>query len=562
MLMRARPAVRRTPPRIAIHLLSLAFLGSVAGAPGSAAAGPSPAEWQADLPILIDEIEAVHPDPWFRTERAAVLAAADELREQMPRLSPEQSLAGYLRIVAMLGDGHTRIAPHRNPDFGWTRAQIVYRQFPDGLRVIQVHPDQAAVLGGRVLRIGSADAEEAWARMAPLVHADNEWTVRDRTPMYLTYANLLVAVGVLDDASGCPIEVEMDDGRRVRAVIPCAASHEEAEWPNAAASAAGAALPLWLQRPERNYFLEMLPKDDAAYLLFRSVRDEEDESFADFCARAFAELKERNVETLVVDLRMNGGGNNYLNQPLIHGIIRNDLVNREGHLFVIVGRRTFSAAMCGTIDLERNTHALFVGEPTGATVNHHGDTVPITLPRTGLIVDISALYWQNSDPRDRRLWLEPDLPADLTWNDYVSGRDPALEAALAYEVVERVAIHEVFDAWLAEGATVDEAMAKYQALRESDDRNRYDFGEYQLNAVAYRLLQAGHTDDALSVFRLNVEVFPQAWNPWDSLGEALATVGRKDAAIEAYERSVELNPTSSAGQAVLRQLRRERESAP
>jgi hypothetical protein len=229
MLMRARPAVRRTPPQIAIHLLSLAFLGFVAGAPDFAAAEPSPADWQADLSILIDEIEAVHPDPWFRTERAAVRAAADELREQLPRLSPEQSLAGYLRIVAMLGDGHTRIAPHRNPDFGWTRAQIVYRQFPDGMRVIQVHPDHADVLGGRVLRIGSADAEEAWARMAPLVHADNEWTVRDRTPMYLTYANLLVGIGVLDDAGGCPIEVEMDDGRRVRAVIPCAASHEESQ---------------------------------------------------------------------------------------------------------------------------------------------------------------------------------------------------------------------------------------------------------------------------------------------------------------------------------------------
>jgi len=34
------------------------------------------------------------------------------------------------------------------------------------------------------------------------------------------------------------------------------------------------------------------------------------------------------------------------------------------------------------------------------------------------------------------------------------------------------------------------------------------------------LLFAGKTDDAIQVFRLNVEEYPKAWNPYDSLGEA------------------------------------------
>jgi hypothetical protein len=54
-----------------------------------------------------------------------------------------------------------------------------------------------------------------------------------------------------------------------------------------------------------------------------------------------------------------------LNRPLIHRLIRCDTINQWGKLFVVIGRRTFSAAMNLAVDLERHTRALFVGEPTG-----------------------------------------------------------------------------------------------------------------------------------------------------------------------------------------------------
>jgi cytochrome c-type biogenesis protein CcmH/NrfG len=79
--------------------------------------------------------------------------------------------------------------------------------------------------------------------------------------------------------------------------------------------------------------------------------------------------------------------------------------------------------------------------------------------------------------------------------------------------------------------------------------------------VGYELLGEGRTDDALAVFELNVEMHPHAYNPWDSLGEALAGAGHTAEAIEAYQRSVELNRASRSGQAALRRLRRLRREA-
>ena len=102
---------------------------------------------------------------------------------------------------------------------------------------------------------------------------------------------------------------------------------------------------------------------------------------------------------------------------LVHGLIRCDKVNRPGHLFVLAGRRTFSAAMNGAVDVERNTNALFVGEPTGSSPNFVGEEEPFTLPYSKLRVNISTLAWQSSYPQDRRTWIAPTLYTPLRFGD-------------------------------------------------------------------------------------------------------------------------------------------------
>src|SRR3954452_24964879 len=94
----------------------------------------------------------------------------------------------------------------------------------------------------------------------------------------------------------------------------------------------------------------------------------------------FQFIEDNAIERLVIYLRKNDGGNNFLNRALVHGLIRCDKVNRNGHLFVLIGRRTFSAAMCCAVDIERSSQVIFVGEPTGSSPNHVGENTPITLP--------------------------------------------------------------------------------------------------------------------------------------------------------------------------------------
>ncbi|HMG69058.1 MAG TPA: tetratricopeptide repeat protein, partial [Chitinophagaceae bacterium] len=62
-------------------------------------------------------------------------------------------------------------------------------------------------------------------------------------------------------------------------------------------------------------------------------------------------------------------------------------------------------------------------------------------------------------------------------------------------------------------------------------------------------------NEAVEIFRMNVKLFPDSWNTYDSLGEALALAGNKKEAIENYEKSVQLNPKSDGGIAALAKLK-------
>ncbi len=66
--------------------------------------------------------------------------------------------------------------------------------------------------------------------------------------------------------------------------------------------------------------------------------------------------------------------------------------------------------------------------------------------------------------------------------------------------------------------------------------------EAELNAYGYQLLGGANTADAVAIFRENVKRHPESWNAHDSLGEALAVLGKKDEAIAMYKKALAMAP--------------------
>ena len=97
------------------------------------------------------------------------------------------------------------------------------------------------------------------------------------------------------------------------------------------------------------------------------------------------------------------------------------------------------------------------------------------------------------------------------------------------------------------------AIKQYRDLKATRN-SEYDFREAELNTLGYQLLQMKKVAEAIEIFKLNVEAYPQAANTYDSLGEAYLAHGDKELAITNYKKSLELNPQNTGAVRVLASL--------
>lgn len=92
--------------------------------------------------------------------------------------------------------------------------------------------------------------------------------------------------------------------------------------------------------------------------------------------------------------------------------------------------------------------------------------------------------------------------------------------------------------------------AELKALYPESNITRESF----LNSFGYTLLRKNQTENAIKVFKLNVELFPDSFNVYDSLGEAYMKAGNNEMAISNYLRSLKLNPENESGIRALKKL--------
>lgn len=99
----------------------------------------------------------------------------------------------------------------------------------------------------------------------------------------------------------------------------------------------------------------------------------------------------------------------------------------------------------------------------------------------------------------------------------------------------------------------DEAMEGYRKIKKEKPDNA-SVSEQRLNGLGYGLMQEKKLREAIAIFKLNTELYPEAWNTYDSLGEAFMNHGEKELAIASYKKSLALNPQNTGGAAQLRKL--------
>jgi len=116
----------------------------------------------------------------------------------------------------------------------------------------------------------------------------------------------------------------------------------------------------------------------------------------------------------------------------------------------------------------------------------------------------------------------------------------------------RKSIGQVLSATIASSG-MDAALNQYQDLKATSAAN-YRFDERELNDLGYRLIRKNKFKEAIRIFQLNVEAYPNSANTYDSLAEGYMDNGENALAVANYEKSLQLNPKSRNAVLMLQKL--------
>jgi len=441
--------------------------GVLLGAPQAFAQHTEPQ--RAESALAPSSAEARRADlAFFRENFMAqdVSYAADARAEAERRLAALEARAGDVsqayfelelaRIVALADNGHTAYFPGPRSRRYNRIMDVRLAPFGEDFYVLRATPANADLLGARLVAVDGRPIAQVRAAARSLMGGTAAW--RDRNaPYFLESPEQMHALGVAARAERAAYRFRLANGRTVtRQFTPepanpdrLRASVDRWYYPALAEGEAMRTLlneadaPWSLQEPGTLFRMRDAPELDAFVIEVRQNYGTEDQNIIDFMFDALEAARHSGRTNLVLDMRMNGGGD--LNITRDWSRILPYAVN--GRTFVLTSPWTFSAAIStvGYMKQQGRDRVVIVGEEVGDRLDFYAEGDVITLPHSGALI-LSATERHDYRTGCRNIEnchgsvvrntiavqsLAPDIVAPWTIEAYRAGRDPAMEAVAA-----------------------------------------------------------------------------------------------------------------------------------
>jgi hypothetical protein len=488
-------------------------------------------QWQEDLRYLQNTVQKDYPFLFVKTNPEEFNEKVEKLYDEIPKLQEHEIIVGLAKIVSSFEYGHT-VLGLRQMENKFKQLPLNLYYFSDGVYVQGAHKEYESAVGAKVLRIGDMSIEDALKAVYPVVPAENEQFFKAYGLRYLNSPEILHAQRIIKELSNS-VEFTLEKEGRVFkhtfSVLPDITSvpmsygyiQREGDWLDARKQNI---TPLYLKNLDKIYYYEYIPEKKTVYVRQSQIQDDPSENIPTFYDRVFDFIDNNEVERLVIDVRLNGGGNNYKNKDVITRIIRSEKINQVGNLFVIIGRKTFSACQNLVNELDNYTNAIFIGEPTGENVNFYGDNRRVELPNSKIPVYLSFAWWQDKAPWEGAPWAVPHIAVDLSFDDYKSNRDPVLDASLSFEGTDYILDPMQYLTNLYMAGDMEKVQSEAMRMVSDPMYRFFDF-ESELNKAGYNLLSSSQYEEAIFIFSFITQLFPDSANAWDSLAEGYLSAG-------------------------------------
>ena len=327
-----------------------------------------------DASVLAAAIEAHHPDPYRSVSRDVLLREAARV-DAIGSNNRSALAVELMRTIALLGprNGHTAIHPLDDHPMPSGAYRLALHEFEDGVFVIAA--ENRDLVGAELVAVDGVDITDVLRAVTPLVAHDNEWTIRARRPTFVVCAAVLRGLGLVDDDSRVTFRLRRPNAPTVDVELDAVSAGDYRD-----GIASGDWFPTfgvsYLRRRNEWHWAEPTADGHVVHVGYNVTRGD----VSGFARDVDALAASARARLVVLDLRLNGGGDNRTYQPLL--TIDATARATRTRLAVLTSRVTFSAAMQLVVDLEQTTPAIFVGEPTGGSPNQYGDAIVVEGCRT------------------------------------------------------------------------------------------------------------------------------------------------------------------------------------
>lgn len=511
---------------------------------------------EAWLEDLKEFQQTIHTDYSFLFKKITTTefdAEVDKLAANIPQLEDHEVMVGFLRLISLFEYGHTdmsfegSVVPHH-------RLPINLYEYKDGMYIEGGHQSHSKAIGAKVIAIEGMPIAEALEKIRPTVPEENKHYFKAFGINNLLIPEIVHAQRItptLQNEISFTLEKE---GTQFPYTMTAWKAEDvprteysrvkvEGEWVSARDQSV---TPMYLKNMDKVYYYEYLPEEKTVYVRHSKIRDDASENTKDFYGRVFKFIEENDVEKFILDVRLNGGGNNYLNKPIITGVIETKKINQPGKFITIIGRRTFSAAQNLINRLDNYTNVTFIGEMSSENINFYGDARRVTLPNSQLTLQLSFAWWQDKAPWENRDGMMPRVPVMMTFDEYVTNQDPELQAALEYGLDDKVTdpMDRLTELFIA--GKFDEVQAEAQQMVNNPAYSYYDFENEFINA-GDRLVNNGNLQGGMFVLNLVADLFPKSAKVWLSLGKGYEVQKDHAKAKELYTKVIQMDPNGSYG---------------
>jgi hypothetical protein len=377
-------------------------------------------QWRKDIDVMQRGLEQRHIHLYHQISADSFNKEVTRIKQQLASYTETSLRVELMRLIRQVGDGHTQFAYWGGEHHNYP---LELRVFANDLRLIGIPQQYQHLLGATLIAIEDKPIEQLLPLLTPILQGvENIQSEQQRLIETIRVAEILQGLNISKSLAHTKFTFKQSDGKHQNVTLNSLSSKKFAQQNLSL---------LKLAQPE-NFTKHKISNEEIE--LFFSI--DEQTAYLDFHhypsffkMKNFAEsltelLRDKKSRNVIIDFRNNGGGDFFVGLQLAWALIMVDNLNWRDGIYVLTGRKTFSAAMSNTAQYRQLLNATLVGEPTGANPVGYQDAGTFLLPNSGWKVMYSKRFYRFQDKPSAG--VQPDVLIPLEWSSYKMGEDNQL----------------------------------------------------------------------------------------------------------------------------------------